>query len=503
MSLQILQWLCYGPARISEQVLAFEISKNYLEKLYGKLIFLPLKWHQMQHSGATVNRIRKGHTALKSFFSNGFVYVHTLAQLVLSVSAMVVFLPVFGTIAVGIGLLTMWLIARFDRTFIKLLNDVNEKDHAVNAKLTDGLSKIVSVLTLRLEHAFRSELMAKVQAMFVPFRRTVVVNEWKWFSAGTMVSLIYAVMVGGYVFQHYSPGEFFSLGGLVMILGFVNQFTNVFYTVAAQYTQIVHYYTDVQGASYIEQSDSTPIPAPPINSFLNISWQEIEVRNLNFSYEVPTAQGLSRPTGVKDVRLKLQRSHKIALIGESGSGKSTLLALLRGTQQPDQFEIVVDGGRVNNWRELNQKVTLLPQQSELFENTILHNITLGFPYEEKDIAEACRVARVTDFTCNFPEGLNTMLGENAGNLSGGQRQRIALARGILAARNSDIVLLDEPTSSLDEELEIQIYNELIDLFDTKVLIASFHNKKLAVLFDEVIFMKNGAILTNSPNQCLD
>ena len=88
-ALQAGEWVFHGPARIMERELAFRISKNYLDELYNQVLHLPVKWHTDHHSGSTINRIRKAYEALKDFFQNGFIYLHTLAKFVFSFGAMI------------------------------------------------------------------------------------------------------------------------------------------------------------------------------------------------------------------------------------------------------------------------------------------------------------------------------------------------------------------------------------------------------------------------------
>lgn len=139
-------------------------------------------------------------------------------------------------------------------------------------------------------------------------------------------------------------------------------------------------------------------------------------------------------------------------------------------------------------------VTLFPQEPEIFENTIAYNITLGLPFDDAEIQEVCSVARFSEVVKNLPKGLDTSIQEKGVNLSGGQRQRLALARGVLAARVSDIVLLDEPTSSVDPKTELAIYRSLLREFADKAVVSTLHRLHLLPLFDYVYIMKDGMVI---------
>lgn len=493
--LELVEWAFHGPARVMERRLAFNLSRNFLDELFQQTLHLPVGWHKDHHSGATINRIRKAYDALKTFFQDGFIYLQALSKFAFSFGAMLYFSPVFGLVAVGLGALTIWVILQFDRPFIKALDETNEREHVVSATLFDSLSNIITVITLRLEQRMQSSLGNKVALILPPFMRQVKLNEWKWFAASMLVALIYIVMAAGYIYQHYTPGQVFLVGGLVTLLGYVNQFTSVFHDVAWQYTQIVQYNTDVQTARGIGEAYEKY--ERPVHQVLPAHWQTITIAGLNFSHGQASGSAPRAPNLI-DVQIKLSRGKRVALIGESGSGKSTLLALLRGLYFPEAgLQVNVDGVSSQSGDGLNavaNTVTLFPQEPEIFESTIAYNITLGLPFPEEEVNEVCHIARFQDVMKQLPNGIETNIQEKGVNLSGGQRQRLALARGILAARNSDIVLLDEPTSSVDVKTERVIYQALLREFADKAVVSTLHRLHLLPMFDYIYIMQNGQIM---------
>jgi ABC-type multidrug transport system fused ATPase/permease subunit len=498
LGLRALGWALHGPARVMERQLAFNVSRNYLDSLYHQALHLPVRWHQDHHSGSTINRLRKAYEALRDFFQNGFVYLHALSKFLFSFAAMVWFSPLFGLVGVGLGVLTVWVIFRFDKPFIQSLDETNEREHVVTSTLFDSLSNIVTVITLRLEKRLQISLMDKVAAIGAPFRRNVVVNEWKWFSADMLVGLIYAVMVVGYVWQHHTPGTALALGGLVTLLGYVNQFTSVFHDVAFQYTQIVQYNTHVQTARHITESYAQQHRPEAIDP-LPENWQEIQIGGLNFAHREVRPQFedevLPHRTGLHDLHLRIRRGERIAFIGESGSGKSTLLALLRGLYDAEPGTAVqVDGVHQSDLSVIADAVTLFPQEPEIFENTIAYNITLGLPFTDEEIREVCRLVRFDEVVNRLPNGLDSTIQEKGVNLSGGQKQRLALARGVLAARPSHLVLMDEPTSSIDPKTELKIYEQLFAEFSGKAVLSSLHRLHLLRLFDYVYVLDQGRVV---------
>ncbi|GAB3980799.1 ABC transporter ATP-binding protein [Spirosoma terrae] len=493
VALEILEWAFHGPARVMERRLAFNLSRNFLDELFHQTLHLPVGWHKDHHSGVTINRIRKAYDALKTFFQDGFIYLQALAKFVFSFGAMLYFSPAFGLVGVLLGALTIWVILCFDRPFIKALDETNEREHVVSATLFDSLSNIITVITLRLEARIQAGLGYKIAEVFPPFMRQVKINEWKWFAASMLVALIYVVMAAGYVYQHYTPGQVFMVGGLVTLLGYVNQFTSVFHDIAWQYTEIVKYNTDVQTVRSI--SEAYAQHEHPESAALPDNWHNIAIAQLNFSHGRNVTGTSQKIANLDNVRLNLSRGKRIAFIGESGSGKSTLLTLLRGLYQPEPgLSVLVDGQLFPDLNAIANTVTLFPQEPEIFESTIAYNITLGLPFSDDEIRQVCRVARFEEVLKQLLHGLDTNIQEKGVNLSGGQRQRLALARGVLAARTSDIVLLDEPTSSVDPKTELEIYRELLREFADKAVVSTLHRLHLLPLFDYVYIMQDGHIV---------
>jgi ATP-binding cassette, subfamily B, bacterial len=489
--LKLTEWSLHGPARVMERTLAFYISRNFLQEKYHQTLHVSAHWHQDNHSGATINRLRKANESLRNFFDRGFMFFNTLSRFILSVVAILYFSPLFGAIAIALGLLNIAAITRFNKPYLKALREVHQREHKVASTLFDSLSNIRTVITLRLEKNMERGLLHKVRQVLPPFRRYALINEWKWFTAEMLITLIYCVIVVGYVYQHWHPGSVFYIAGLVTLLGYVGQFTSVFSNVAGQFTEISQYHISIKEVDTISDAyTQNHRPDQPIE--LPESWRSMEIGNLNFSY--PNKTDKNKNSHLNKLGIRIERGKRIALIGESGCGKSTLLTLMRGLYAPEAgYEFRVDG-EPYPFDGLYGSVTLLPQEPEIFENTIAYNVTLGVPYSTREIMEACTMSHFTPIIEQLPAGLLTDIKEKGVNLSGGQKQRLALARGILAARDSKVVLLDEPTSSVDPKTEAQIYDNFFEAFRDKAIISSLHRLHLLEKFDYIYILDKGTIL---------
>ena len=502
LAIRLTDWVFHGPARLTERELAFNMSRNFLQELFHKTLKLPVKWHQDHHSGATINRVRKAYEALRDFFQQGFEYLHAIFKFLISFGAMLYFSPLFGGIAVALGVLVVLIILRFDKPFIRTQDEVNEREHVVSSNLFDSLSNVITVITLRLESRLESGLLQKVMHILPPFKRNVAINEWKWFVTDMLVGVIYVLVMVGYVWQHWEPGTTFMLGGLVMLMGYVERFTSVFHNVAYLYTDVVKHATNVRTAQGI-------LDAYAENHLLEITadlppqWQKISLKNLNYNHSAYRNSNAAKEyfAGLKNIHLNFNKGQRIALIGESGSGKSTLLSLLRGLFLPHSGYILVDDEPdKRDLALITNQVTFFPQEPEIFESTILYNITLGLPVAPDDLRDICQDVHFLEVVEHLPHGLDSHIVEKGVNLSGGQKQRLALARGVFAAQDSEIVLLDEPTSSVDPMTELKIYKNLFQRFEKKVIISALHRLHLLPLFDYIYVMEKGGIVAEGQFQ---
>jgi ATP-binding cassette subfamily B protein len=193
--------------------------------------------------------------------------------------------------------------------------------------------------------------------------------------------------------------------------------------------------------------------------------------------------------GVESITLDVPPGKTVALVGPTGSGKSTFAHLLVRLFDPDRGEICLDGhGLVDLDRStLASSVTIVFQETFLFNDTIYNNISLEGQIPEAEIINAAKLAQADGFITELPEGYDTLVGERGASLSGGQRQRIALARAI--ARHPRLLVLDDATSAVDPAVEGSILEGLAAL-DTTVVIVAYRRSSI-VLADEVIYIEDG------------
>lgn len=197
----------------------------------------------------------------------------------------------------------------------------------------------------------------------------------------------------------------------------------------------------------------------------------------------------------KNFSLKIGANKKIGLVGHSGAGKSTLIKLLSRYYDVLGGKILIGGVDIASVTQesLRKHIALIPQESTLFNRSIMENIRYGNPKAtDKQVIAAAKKAYIHDFIMSLPEKYESKVGERGVMLSGGERQRIAIARAIL--KNAPILILDEATSALDSESERYIQKSLKELMKGKTVIAIAHRLSTLNEMDELIVMKKGKIV---------
>ena len=216
----------------------------------------------------------------------------------------------------------------------------------------------------------------------------------------------------------------------------------------------------------------------------------IHFNNLSFSYPSrPDVQVLN------NINFEIKQGQNIALIGPSGAGKTTLASILFGFYKINEGEISVDGKNIDNYdlHFLRKQIAIVPQDIILFGGTIKENIAYGkLDATEQEIEDAAKKANALNFINDFPEKMETLVGERGIQLSGGQRQRIAIARALL--KNPSILILDEATSALDSESEKFVQEAMDILMKGRTSIVIAHRLSTIKNADCILVLENGQII---------
>ncbi|HEY3698372.1 MAG TPA: ABC transporter ATP-binding protein [Spongiibacteraceae bacterium] len=499
----IVSWLLHGPGRILERNVALETRRRQSAALIEHALALPLAWHTAHHSGETAHRVRQSSGALYDFAQSQFIYLQNAVKLIGPVIALWLIEPRIGMIAVVGYALIAFAISRFDRVMVKLAHEENATERRYSAAVLDGLGNVFSVYALRMVRGIQQLIERRLLAIYVPLRKSIVLNEWKWctvdilsmaLSCALVTLYVYLIARGVHAPLQVGSAEALPLGNLFMVYEYSAQAGGVITAIAAHFSNFARQQADYASGDVIWNADISHLSQPAAPS---AKWHTLQVRHLYFRHSADAA-----PT-LQDIDFDLLRGKRYALIGGSGSGKSTLLRILSGLYIAQKIELNVDGElRVNDnaitaERDaallLRATATLIPQESEIFEGTLLENLQLperAQDFATEDLWRMLAVARAD----NFVGDIAAPVAERGANWSGGQRQRVALARGVIAAQNCSLLLLDEPTASLDPETERAVYANLFKAFEGSCIVSSIHRLNLLDRFDEILLLEQGRLI---------
>ena len=278
-----------------------------------------------------------------------------------------------------------------------------------------------------------------------------------------------------------TPGTFFSfLAALIMIYEPIKGVSKINSTVQQGFAAAIRVFTLLDHPAEITSKPGAP-DLPPFK-------KNIRIEDLQFTYDenIPI---------LKNINLTVPAGEILAIVGPSGSGKSTLANLIPRFFDIQKGSILIDNMDIRdvNLKSLRDQISVVTQQTILFNDTISHNIAYGSKEQtEQEIKDAANAAHALQFIEELPEGFNTVIGESGVRLSGGERQRLSIARALL--KNAPILILDEATSALDTESEREVQKALENLMKNRTTFVIAHRLSTIKNADRIIVIKGGRII---------
>jgi ATP-binding cassette subfamily C protein LapB len=238
-----------------------------------------------------------------------------------------------------------------------------------------------------------------------------------------------------------------------------------------------------------------PVERPEGKTFLHRAEirGEIEIKNLIFAYPEQTVKILN------NISLKIRPAEKVGIIGPIGSGKTTLGKLILGLYEPQGGMVSMDGTDIRQIdpADLRHSIGYVSQDITLFRGTIRENITMGtHDIDDNTIIRAAELTGVNEFVKKHSLGFDMEVGELGRGLSGGQRQCVALARALLL--DPPVLVLDEPTSNMDNRTEVLLRDNLSGVMSDKTVLLITHRASLLELVDRLIVIDNGTVVADGP-----
>jgi len=464
-----------------------QVITDIRQELFGKLIRLPVKYHDANTSGRLVSRVINDVTVmanavagvLKDVFQQGLTFLAMLG---------VIFyqnwrLGGLSVIVIPLAVLTM---TRMGKRLRALAASGQERMGDMASTLQESLSGIRMVKAYGREEAEAERFKESNKAFYNTRMKAIQVS-----SLGSshmevigVVGVAAIIWYGGslVISGDLTPGAFFSfLTAMFMAYTPIRRLSgsNNEIQQALAAAERVFSVIDLQTE---QELDRGRVTMPPIR-------QSVLYQDVTFLYEGQTVPALS------DIDLEIKAGEMVALVGSSGSGKTTLANLLPRFYEPTAGRLLIDGVDIQSFTlaSLRAQIGIVSQEVVLFDDTVIKNILFGRQgASEIDIVQAAKLAYAHDFIERLPQGYRTMIGERGVKLSGGERQRLAIARAIL--RDPPLLILDEATSALDTESERVVQLALSNLMEHRTTLVIAHRLSTIQRADRIVVLNRGTIV---------
>ena len=472
----ILLYLNINLSKLITSDLSSNLFNSYIFKNYEEISFFKS------------NRIIANTTEKLEIFSNILFHVFTFfSSIFLSVAiiaSLIIFSNIYIILLLIIFITIFYLLLIFftksklskysDYTnFLSNIRAKNLQDCLNNYKsiILENSMKVYSKFFFDLDYNFR-KTQAKVALIgFLP----------RFFIEGFSI-----VLITGITFLFLSRNNFENSSNIILAVGIivfgVQKLLPIFQSVYLAFTSIKGNMGMIN--EIIESINVNQDLNQLSENETKLDFKSIVLKNISFNYKYSEKI-------LSNINITINQGDKVGIVGRSGSGKSTLVDIIMGLLKPSSGDIFLNDLRVDFEKDkykLRKNFSHVPQNYFILNETIRDNIIFSISKKknvnEDELYKATKCSELNDFIKNFENGINTLIGESGSNISGGQRQRIALARAFYKKKN--ILVLDEATSSLDEETEKKIINNLEYMYPNLTVLFITHKKNLLQNFNKII-----------------
>lgn len=460
------------------------ICTKYRDLIARKLYRIEYKYFDSNYSATLLNKVIGDLGEISSFLET------VLPDIIGSIIALITYAVYIAQL--NIGLLILILVSyplifaianKLTKKISSLTKTFRQKTDAMAEITQDAVSGILVLRSFGLQRVFRDRMREAAKALVEnEEKRTQISNtaivirkvvQW----LPNIISAVYAVYL-------VSQGEI-SLGGLVAFILILNKFVDAFIGLpfamvdASAGVVSINRVEDILNAD--EENSGTESTALDENIVVGFD-------NVDFGYSEDKKV-------LNKLSFEIKKGENVAFVGESGGGKSTIFRILCGFYAKNDGNYRLYGRDIEDWnvQDLREQIALVSQNVFLFPTTIEENVGYGRCGATHDeIVNACKKADIHDFIMSLPQGYQTVVGERGAILSGGQKQRISIARAIL--KNAPILLLDEPTSTLDIETENNIQDAINAVMEGRTCITIAHRLSTIENADIIMVLKHGKIV---------
>ena len=472
-----------------------QISQHKLRiKAYEHIQKLDMQFFETDNTGRLLSILNDDINQLERFLDHG---ANEIIQLLVSV------IIIGGTIIITAPFIALFAFApipiiligsiKFQRKLGPKYKDVRKKAGLLASRLNNNLGGILTIKSFTTENWELKRLIResnayqksnksaiKLSSAFIPLIRFAI-----------LFAFVAILLIGG--FQTWNG--ILSVGTYSFLV-FITQ--RLLWPLTTLGHVLDEFQRSMASVNRVIDLIDTPIRILDGNKKINIKniKGEVNFKNIYFSYP-------RRKSTLNNINFKIPNNTTLGIVGLTGSGKSTIIKLLLRIYEANKGLITIDNIPINEikLKDLRKSISLVSQETYLFQGTILENISYGSNGANfKDISEAAKIAEAHNFITRLPDGYKTLVGERGQKLSGGQRQRVALARAIL--KDAPILILDEATASVDNETELLIQRSLNKIKQKRTTIVIAHRLSTIKSADNIIVIEKGKIIEEGNHDLL-
>lgn len=463
-------------------------SAGIKETVIRKLQRLSITYHTEMETGKLQSKFLLDTERVEQYLRMIFYsFIPTCISLAVNVGITLYQSPIVALFFVVVVPVNLFLTKYYSKPMVKSFGDLRRENENLSARLT----RMLEMLQVTKAHGLESEEIERLDADIRRVTRrgleadrmVAQFGSYSWvitqFFNGLCLFFTVIMAIKGV------PG--FTIGSIMLFQSLFGQINGGISSVINSFPQMATGRESIRSLSEIMNSDDVEIT----DGKTKLPSVEGDVEFDHVYYRYPDKDEYV----IKDLCLKVKKGECMAFVGASGSGKSTVMNMIIGFLKPTEGELLIDGKNICDLDlpDYRSNLSVVPQNSVLFEGSIRENITYGLKkYTDEQLEDAVRRADVNEFLAEMPNGLDSNVGEHGGKLSGGQKQRIAIARALI--RDPRILILDEATSALDNVSEYHVQKAIESVIKGRTTFIVAHRLSTIRCADRIACMENGRIV---------
>ena len=461
------------------------VANDLRVAVYDHLEHLPLAYYDKHQTGTLLSTITDDIDTIQDFASSSTLGIAVDLLTIAGMVGLMFWLSWdFALIAVGVAPFLLLFVVRFRKAVKKATREVRRRESDLVGVVQQGLESIRVVNAFGRQELEEAHLMQASQATV-----QAALNARRVKSLLSPVVAVTVSFCAAFVLWRGASlvlASAMTAGSLTVFLAYLSKFFKPVQDLAKMSGTIAQAAVGVERVRGILDIDMT-IPERPDAREPGRLEGAIEFDRVVFAYDD------GHPV-LKDLSFSIAAGQFVGIVGTTGSGKSTVVSLIPRFYDPSRGRILIDGVDVRDYKlqPMRDQIGFVLQDTVLFRGTVRSNIAYGRPgASEREIVEAAKLANAHEFILRMPQGYDTQVGERGLTLSGGERQRIGIARTII--RGSPILILDEPTASLDSESERMVIEALERMMKGRTVITIAHRLSTIRDADKILVLKDGLV----------